>query len=60
MKKIVEILNYIDFMDYMSKIKRYSYEVTKKGLIISTADLNIKDRGRCRKWMIDILKRPFS
>lgn len=42
MKQLIEVLDYIEFKDYMSEVKRFSYEITKKGLIISAADLKIR------------------
>ena len=42
MKQLIEVLDYIEFQNYMSEVKRFSYEITKKGLIISTADLKIR------------------
>lgn len=42
MKQLIKVLDYIEFKDYMSEVKRFSYEITKKGLIISAADLKIR------------------
>lgn len=42
MKPLIEISNYEEFVSYLSKLKSFSYEVSSKGLVISSTDLNIR------------------
>lgn len=42
MKKLIVINNFKSLMEYLSVVKSYSMEISIKGLIISSADLNVR------------------